>query len=310
MCQPCYRTRDNPNDTFHNTPMAGLQPNSHGDLLRNAAFISEDPEDDGESINEIYSQDASTCGIDLTKGMSDLNIGDLIKIIHMSVKPIIYPVVTKLDGLEKKFEGVFRKLEDLEATTTQNTAKIRKLEEESDENKETIDELSSEVKTLKNVILEQQKYLESVKRKDLSNNLTISGIPKGEMKVDNEIYTDTEEKVDCILTFIGCQNHKYDILPLKEVEGRERLFLKLKFKDIESTKTIVSKAKLLKNFTAARIYINRDEPLLSRKENNRLRKKKGDLIKAHGKDVVKIEKGKLYHNNTAVDKFDLSNQIF
>ena len=69
-------------------------------------------------------------------------------------------------------------------------------------------------------------------------------------------------------------------------------------------------AKELKNFTAAKVYVNYDEPYYSRKENNRLRKKKSDLIRNHANDDIKIAKGKLYHNNMVVDQFDLSNQLF
>ena len=73
---------------------------------------------------------------------------------------------------------------------------------------------------------------------------------------------------------------------------------------------MIDKAKKLKDFKAAKVYINYDEPYYTRKENNRLRKKKAILKKDNVQDDIKILKGKLYHNNLMVDQFDLSNQIF
>ena len=45
-------------------------------------------------------------------------------------------------------------------------------------------------------------------------------------------------------------------------------------------------------------------------KNNRLQKEKAKLIEEHGSEGVKIEKGKLYHNNAVKDQFDLGNQLF
>ena len=228
----------------------------------------------------------------------------------MTVNPIIKPIYNKLDGLEKNLEVALKKIESLEAVVPQNTVKLARLEEESGENREAINYNTKDVKALKNVISAQQKYLESLRRKDMANILTISGIPKGEMKVNEEAYGTVEEKVKCILTTIGCATYQYNILPAKEIDGRDTLFIKLKLKNNENAKTILSNAKRLKNFTAAKIYINKDEPFFSRKENNRLRKKKADLVTLYGNEAVKSEKGKLYHNGIMVDQFDLSNQIF
>ena len=68
----------------------------------------------------------------------------------------------------------------------------------------------------------------------------------------------------------------------------------------------------MKNLVDTKIYIKYDEPYHSRKENNRLRKKRYDLSKdeRYHNDVIKIEKGKLYHNGMVVDQFDLANQLF
>ena len=51
---------------------------------------------------------------------------------------------------------------------------------------------------------------------------------------------------------------------------------------------IISNAKRLKTFSAAKIYINYDEPYYSRKENNGQRKKKYELVRNHTNDEIKI----------------------
>ena len=93
-------------------------------------------------------------------------------------------------------------------------------------------------------------------------------------------------------------------------EDRETESVKLKLKDHTKIATIITNAKKLKNLNNTKIYIKRDEPYYSRKENASLRKKRYDLSQENRDDNFKIEKGKLYHNDIVVDKFDLNNQIF
>ena len=86
--------------------------------------------------------------------------------------------------------------------------------------------------------------------------------------------------------------------------------IKVKFPRPEDTKHILANAKKLKTFDLGKIYINLDEPYHTRRENNRLRKKKTQLIEKHPNDDIKISKGKLYHMDSIVDSFNLSNQLF
>ena len=164
---------------------------------------------------------------------------------------------------------------------------------------------------LKDVVLEQQKYLESIRRKELSNMITISGIPTGVLKVNGHNCSTIEDKVKGILQFIGCnESLKYGLLPIKENTNYEKIFVRLKVDTMDMVTDIMNKAKHLKDFKEAKIYINRDTPYYSRKESNRLRKEKAKLIEEHGPEGVKIEKGKLYHHNAVKDQFDLANQLF
>ena len=49
---------------------------------------------------------------------------------------------------------------------------------------------------------------------------------------------------------------------------------------------------------------------ISHVKKMRLRKKRYELSQANPNDDIKLQKGKLLHNATIVDKFDLNNQIF
>ena len=124
---------------------------------------------------------------------------------------------------------------------------------------------------------------------------------------------DDNKKLDVIFSHINSSeilsgDHKIISFPLREGSNTHSLKIQLPSNDL--VKRVMSSDKELNNFTKAKIYINYDEPYHTRKENNRLRKKKSFLLRAHQNDEIKINKGKLYHNDMIVDQFDLSNQIF
>ena len=97
-------------------------------------------------------------------------------------------------------------------------------------------------------------------------------------------------------------------------DGYEKNSVKINFHDI-NIKQLVLKEKLkLKDLGSGRplpkVFINNDDPLLTHKENTRLRSKAYNLRKENPASNVLIKKGSLYHNTVQIDKFDLSNQIF
>ena len=257
---------------------------------------------DGDMASQMATNSNVTNSLDMNKGIGELSIGDLITLIQQTVSPIVAPITVKLDGLEKKVDDALTKMAVVEKTALENTTKITKLEEETGDNKDNIESIDNYVGALKKVILKQQKFLESVRRKDLANILIMSGIPTENLTLIDESWVSVEEKVSNILKFIGCQSIHYELLPVKEVDNQENMFVKLKLNNFDDVKEVLDNAKKLKDFNPAKIYINKDEPYNTRKENNRLRKKKANLVMQHGRNAgVKIEKGKLYHNNTVVD---------
>ena len=84
----------------------------------------------------------------------------------------------------------------------------------------------------------------------------------------------------------------------------------MNFNEVATAKKIIDKAKNLKRLDTAKIFINLDKPYHTRKEDHRLRKKKFNLIQKYPDDDIKLVKGKLFHNGSVVDKFDLNNQLF
>ena len=247
--------------------------------------------------------------IDLSKSVAGMNAGELVKLIQNTVNPLVKPLSAQISNIETKINTALGKIEDLETSMAQNSTKIGKLEEETEENKATMNNTDAEVKTLKNVILEQQKYLEVIRRRELANVVTVTGIPKEAVKIGGTDCDTTEDKLKEILRFIGCGDCQYEIIPTNQVPDRN-IFAKLKIRNQKNVEAILDNAKKLKDLKPIEIFINRDQPYHSRKENNRLRKKKFDLVQQHGKENIKIAKGKLLHNDIVVDQFDLSNQLF
>ena len=74
---------------------------------------------------------------------------------------------------------------------------------------------------------------------------------------------------------------------------------------------VIKNAKKLKDIESLRkVFLQWDDPKLTRQENQRLRKAKWELKQSHPNDNLELRKGILKRNNQQVDKFNLMNQIF
>ena len=128
---------------------------------------------------------------------------------------------------------------------------------------------------------------------------------------DKELVT-PEEKVGAILSSIGIplNNDQLKIHPFTPSEGKSTHSVKLVV-DIELKRRILTEAKLLHEVEVFKgIFINNDEPKLTRNENYRLRKKARELRISSPGSIIKINKGILTKDGVECDKFDLNNQIF
>ena len=146
----------------------------------------------------------------------------------------------------------------------------------------------------------------------------MSGIPNDRFIIEDhsnteEENTDDNSKIKSILSYIGYESNENDFelyrIPSNNPEMSSHK-VKLKFLDTNEANDIISKAKKLKYLESTKIFIKYEEPYFTRKENDRLRKARYELSQANPNDNINWEKGKLLHNGTTVDKFDLNNQIF
>ena len=284
LCKTCYNNRNQANGNSQDISTQSLPVSSQS--LDNVGILNEDD----------YENAIKDLGIDMYKSLSELTVRDLILIAREQYSPLNRTMAAVNDNL--------RKLE----------VKITRINEANRENATKVDQANDEIKWLKKVVLNQQKYMEGLKRKEASTNIIVSGIPNDVLNIGDDVnITDDEGKIGTIFDHICCADklmNKHKTIRIPSAPGKNTYYIKLCFEDTMTVKHILDKAKLLKEFEAARIYINYDEPYYSRRENNRLRKKKATLLGLHNGDDIKIQKGKLYHNNIMVDQFDLANQIF
>jgi hypothetical protein len=178
------------------------------------------------------------------------------------------------------------------------------LREELNERLTLINELEKKVTVLQKTVLQQQECMERIEANRRDNNLIISGYL--------ETKPDRLEDIKEILSTIAGQ----EIIPkrvqrlgtsLNRTTPRQLLVV---LADVEKRNAVLVKAKTLKdNIDFKGVYLNADEPPMTRKENARLRKKAYDYRKLHPNSKIYIKKGKLYMNEDVIDNFNLQNQL-
>lgn len=233
-----------------------------------------------------------------------------------SIRDIITEVVS--NAIEKilaiKIKELLTDLTTIVKTETEAISKdLTTLREDLDSNVD-------DIKSLKNVVYEQQKYLESLKREKLRNNVFISGIPNS--VTINDVVTDENNVIiNHILTFLvpGITEEVYKVDKVFEPkEGFTRHSAILSFTRYDKKIELLGKCKDLKNRTDVnhwlrKVFLRSEQTPLTSKENTRLFKKFKSLRDQHvdnGDIIIKLEKGKLLQNGVLIDEFNLANQIF
>ena len=249
------------------------------DCSNAASELNNDDESD-LSHNELL--------VNKDKQLSELTVGDLLKVINEAISPI-----------NKKLEGIEFNLNNIRADVKNN---------------------ETEIKQLKNVIIEQQKAIDSFHRDKRDKNLILSGVKyqHGEILVNKisfifakmSLNYDIQQKIEDIYRL----GSKPD-----DTENDYRQIM-IKFKTNKDKYEILRCSKLLKNWRddkdtslgTRNIYINPDESPMTRKENARLRKERDrlrNLDENAGKKIV-IHKGKLKVDNIVHDELNIENQLF
>ena len=256
---------------------------------------------DDDKVNEFLAN------LDQNKAVNELTIKEMLDIMRVSIAPVL-----------RKVDNISIQLDKLDVLVQDNATKLAQLRNESDNHKDSIEKLQAESNTVKQVVLHQQEYLEKCRRNELRGILIMSGIPNDRFIIEGhsnteEENTDDNSKIKSILSYIGYESNENDFelyrIPSNNPEMSSHK-VKLKFLDTNKANDIISKAKKLKYLESTKIFIKYEEPYFTRKENDRLRKARYELSQANPNDNIKLAKGKLVHNGTIVDKFDLNNQIF
>lgn len=236
------------------------------------------------------------------KDLQDLNAGHLVRILMC----FFQPVQQELEAIRIKVKDMGEKIDIVSAKCESNSDKIK-------ENESNLLEKGNELTLMKKAILNQQTFLENLQKKDLRNNVIVTGIPNSNLEIDGDVLQSDEEKITGILYEIDeeLDSNSYEIVSFPHVENRNTHVCKLIFKDFDLKKKILSNSKILKDKDSlSKIYLQWDEPKLTRQENHRLRKKRWTLKQDHPGHTFELKNGVLKQNGRQVDKFNLVNQIF
>ena len=196
---------------------------------------------------------------------------------------------------------------------------IKGYRKEVDDLKQQLKTVEDERKTLKKVISDQQRFLETVKKDKVKDNIFISGIPNA-MDIGGTETNDNDEIVLDILCFVDPNISAADYRVIKTFEPREGLprhSCLVGFTNINAKKNLLSNSKKLNGLSdddvRKKVFIKSEQTPLTRKENSRLYGEFKKLQTTHKDDdtkIVKLEKGKLYLDGEVVDEFSLTNQLF
>ena len=185
--------------------------------------------------------------------------------------------------------------------------------------KEELNTVKEERINTKKVISEQQRFLETVRRDRVKDNIFISGIPNS-LDIEGTNTDSNDEIVLHILSFIEPTTSVEDYKIIKAFDPRDGLprhSCLISFKNVDSRKKILDNSKKLNGLPEAsalkKVYVKSEQSPLTRKENSRLYGEFKKLQETHKNDAtktVKLERGKLYLNDDVVDEFSLTNQLF
>ena len=174
--------------------------------------------------------------------------------------------------------------------------------------------------SIKNVITSQQEVIEKYESEYRKQNLIINGVPEVELVAkDGTRLKDVVEKVNHLCEAISDDFDEDDIescFRLGKVDKHRNRPIKVKFKSVDTRNTILYTQKQLRDNEElvslfGRVYVHKDVSPLMQKEEKRLREVlKAERSKAPSNTNLRLRSGKLYKDNTVIDKINLENQLF
>ena len=294
LCKKCYPNRNQLLNGTATTPSsdAGGGNDTSDDIIMADLGLNDDIlQNLPELPSEWYKQD-----------LRQMNAGHLVRIMRCFFQPI----QEELKSLKNKIGDMEKGIQSISTITTDHTVKLKDTEED-------LKDKGKEIELIKKAVFNQQVFLENLQKKDLKNNMIITGIPNGELVIDDVTLQSDEEKVAGILHEIGdnISTDCYKLLYFPAAENRTTHVCKVTFNDFNVKMNVIKNAKKLKDIESLRkVFLQWDDPKLTRQENQRLRKAKWELKQSHPNDNLELRKGILKRNNQQVDKFNLMNQIF
>ena len=179
--------------------------------------------------------------------------------------------------------------------------------------RDIIDRQASEISSLKSAIKEQQHNILSLQRKDIANNVIVTGLPENK----DEDNTSLKDKICDVLkslddSFESCSalSKVYRIGRGATNAGKARP-VKVIFKDNASQSLVVRRARNLRGDSKFNgIYINPERTQADRSEDLRLRACARKLRGENPNSAVILKNGKLSMNGTVVETADPISLLF
>lgn len=214
------------------------------------------------------------------------------------IKTIFKVLEDKIDTLITRVEGVEFRLQQVQA------------------NQVTID---LQMKQMKEIIITQQQYIEKQEITNRNSNLIFTNIPESSVSYEgNEIESELE-KLNVICKSISPEFNDTDIvsifrLGMSSNRSRPRP-LKVIFRDSVSRNRIFYNQRSIRNNVVktffSQVFVNKDLPPLTRKEESRLRDVARTLrSSSSADDNIYVKRGKLFKNHEIIDQIDIGKQLF
>ena len=205
-------------------------------------------------------------------------------------------------------DPIQKEVNELKAENKKLKSEVTLLKATKEEHKEKFDKVE---KTLK----EHQKTLAQNDKDARMKRLLLSGMPEGEIVLNDESLKNDLEKVEQLLKMVNPN----DIGPVnvrrigKKDQGPDNRprYLMIEFASISDRNSIKQKSGTLKdNDKTKNFYLKADQPKKTREEYKRLHESKKRVLEEDSERQVKIEYGKLYVDGVLVDQVEDSNQDF
>jgi hypothetical protein len=222
---------------------------------------------------------------------------DIQKLIAESEQRVVAHV-------NKKFEALSTKIDNLEASIT--AIKAVQAQQETD------------ISNIKEVVVQQQLQIEAFEDRERRCNLIISNLPESDVTFKNSTLSSDADKVKALIGEIVPETEGVnpgDVLEVTRIgrPGKFPRIVKLRLPDMNCRNKILRSSKGLNSpgvqQSFGRLFVNKDMSYLRRLEEKRLRVRSKELS-AQYPGQVRLRNGKLFLGPAIRDSVDFRNQLF